>query len=271
MNIKKKELNEWFAKACEIEAIDGKHKIPINPNDWFVNRYYEEKDESEDIPKLNGKWKKFNYKHFYGDIGRPVAYRCKFCRHKWTSKLGKLTAFYQMDKSGRGKILIKFYRQRCKSYHNYTQPRWDPYALEEALVALVKRIRHVFYTNFRPKKKIGLTETEKEAVEGEENVLVTNRKNVKQNCGNGRTHIENLCEECVLKNQAVLKENEVKKCVLDKQAVLKENEVKKCVLDKQAVLKENEVEKCVLDKQAVLKENEVKKCVLDKQAYKKKN
>ena len=127
----------------------------------------------------------------------------------------------------------------------------------KALVALVKRIRHVFYTNFRPKKKIGLTETEKEAVEGEENVVVTNRKNVKQNCGKGRIHIENLCEECVLKNQAVLKENEVKKCVLDKQAVLKENEVKKCVLDKQAVLKENEVEKCVLDKQAVLKENEV--------------
>ncbi|XP_065558037.1 uncharacterized protein LOC136025906 [Artemia franciscana] len=77
MNIKKKELNECFAKACEIEAIDGQHKIPINPNDWLVKRHYEETSKTEDMPKLNGKWKTFNYKHFYGDMGRPVDYRCK--------------------------------------------------------------------------------------------------------------------------------------------------------------------------------------------------
>ncbi|XP_065583811.1 uncharacterized protein LOC136042792 [Artemia franciscana] len=128
-------LNECFAKACEIEAIDGKHKIPINPNDWFVKKYYEKKDETEDMPEFSRKWKIFYYKHFYGDIGRPVDYRCKNerCSHYWTSRLGKLTAFYQIDKWGWGKIRIKFYRQRCKNHHDYTQPRWDPYVLEEVL------------------------------------------------------------------------------------------------------------------------------------------
>ena len=81
----------------------------------------------------------------------------------------------------------------------------------------------MFYTKYRPKKKIESTETEREAVEGEESVLPPNRKDVKPIRGKGIIHREDLCEKCVLDKQADKKKNE--KCVLDKRAVLKENEV----------------------------------------------
>ena len=89
-------LNECFAKACEIEAIDGKHKIPINPNDWFVNKYYEKNDETEDLPEFSRKWKIFYFKRFYGYIKdmeiwrQPVDYRCKV-----RSLCNRLLAFFK--------------------------------------------------------------------------------------------------------------------------------------------------------------------------------